>query len=263
MKWLKVLNKNFTCEIILNRPEIRNAFNPEMIEEITQVFTHLPETTRVVVLRGAGDVFCSGADLEWMKSMVHFSFDENKQDSLKLYNMFKAIKNCPVPVLTVVQGAAMGGALSLMAAADVVIAVESTKFCFSEVKLGLAPAVISSFVLAKVSRGVIEPWMITGKVFDVLEAQRQGLVHQVVKLEDLTKAVDAWVTAILEAAPEAVKATKKLVQQVQEWNEEQQKEMTATLIATRRVSKEGQEGLKAFLEKRAPSWKELQKESST
>lgn len=263
MKWLKVLNKNFTCEVILNRPEVRNAFNPEMIEEITEVFTHLSEATRVVVLRGAGDIFCSGADLEWMKSMVHFSYEENKQDSLKLYNMFKAIKNCPVPVITVVQGAAMGGALGLMATADVVIAADSTKFCFSEVKLGLVPAVISSFVLAKVSRGVIEPWMITGKVFDVLEAQKQGLVHQVVKLEDLTKAIDVWITPILDAAPEAVRATKSLVQQVHGWSEEQQKEMTTTLIATRRVSKEGQEGLKAFLEKRTPPWRESREESST
>lgn len=261
MKWITVSNKNYVCEVTLNRPEVRNAFDPMMIEEITQTFKSIPESSRVVVLKGAGEVFCSGADLEWMKSMVNYSFEENKNDSLKLYEMFKAIEVCRVPVLAVVQGAAMGGALGLMAVADVVVAVDTTKFCFSEVKLGLAPAVISSFVLKKVGLGLIAPWMIAGKVFGASEAQRMGLVHEVVSVERVDEILSSWVKVLGEAAPEAVKETKVLVNHVMELDEEQKRDTTISLIAARRVSAEGQEGLKAFLEKRAPAWKVLGKEN--
>lgn len=257
MKWITVSNKNYVCEVTLNRPEVRNAFDPEMITEITQTFQTIPESARVVVLRGAGEVFCSGADLEWMKSMVHYSFDENKNDSLKLYGMFKAMEECRVPVVAMVQGAAMGGALGLMAVTDVVIAVDSAKFCFSEVKLGLVPAVISSFVLQKSSLGLISPWMIAGKVFGAHEAQRMGLVHEVAAVEKVEEILSSWIKNFLEAAPEAVKETKALVSHVLELEKEQRKDKTIALIAARRVSAEGQEGLKAFLEKRAPAWKTL------
>lgn len=256
MKWTTVSNKNYVFEVTLNRPEIRNAFDPVMIDEITQTFKAIPGAMRVVVLKGAGEVFCSGADLEWMKSMVNYSFDENKSDSLKLYGMFKAIQECRVPVIAVVQGAAMGGALGLMAVSDVVIAVESAKFCFSEVKLGLAPAVISSFVLKKSSLGLIAPWMMAGKVFGASEAQRMGLVHEVVAGEKVEEALSSWIKTFGEASPEAVKETKALLGHVIDLDEERQKEATISLIASRRVSAEGQDGLKAFLEKRAPAWKE-------
>lgn len=256
MKWIKISNTNNVYEVILNRPELRNAFNPEMIEEITTVFKEIPATTRVVILRGAGKVFCAGADLEWMKSMVSYTFEENKKDAIKLYDMFQAVQNCRAPILTVVQGAAMGGALGLMAVSDMVIALDSSQFCFSEVRLGLAPAVISSFVLQKSSLGLIAPWMISGKVFSADEALRWGLVHQVVTtVEELEVCLASWVNALLEAAPEAVQATKTLVNQVLSLSEEQAKEFTASLIAARRVSLEGQEGLKSFLEKRTPLWK--------
>lgn len=261
MKWITVSNKNYVCEVTLNRPEVRNAFDPVMVEELTQVFKNIHELSRVVVLRGAGAVFCSGADLEWMKSMVNYSFEENKNDSLKLYGMFKAMEECRVPVVAVVQGAAMGGALGLMAVADVVVAVDAAKFCFSEVKLGLVPAVISSFVLKKVGLGLIAPWMMAGKVFGASEAQRMGLVHEVVSVERVEEVLSSWVKVFGEAASEAVKETKSLVNRVMELDEEQKRDTTVSLIAARRVSAEGQEGLKAFLEKRAPAWKVLGKES--
>lgn len=260
MKWISVSNKDRVCEVILNRPDVRNAFNPAMIDEITQTFKLISDQTRVVILRGAGEIFCSGADLEWMKSMVKYSLEENKDDSLKLYGMFKSIQDCVVPVIAVVQGAAMGGALGLMAVADIVISTEATKFCFSEVKLGLVPAVISSFVLQKANRSLVVPLMIAGKVFNTNEALRCGLVHQTASSEQVEEIVESWISSILDAAPDAVKETKVLVNQILDLEEAQRKELSVSLIAARRVSAEGQEGLKAFLEKKSPSWKSPWKE---
>lgn len=259
MKWIRVTYKNNICEITLNRPNVRNAFDPEMIEEITQAFKNITTQIRIVIFRGAGDVFCAGADLEWMKSMVSYTLEENKSDSLKLYEMFKSMQECHSPIITVVQGAAMGGALGLMAVSDIVISEDTTKFCFSEVKLGLAPAVISSFVLKKVSLGMVMPWMTTGKVFGPNEALRFGLVHQVVFKDGVEEALAAWITTLTEAAPQAVNETKALLNQINNLDEEKRKEKTISLIAERRVSAEGQEGLKAFLEKKSPSWKTLWK----
>lgn len=256
-QFLEINRTNNVYFVTLKRPEVRNAFNPDLIREITQAFSQLPPGLRLIVLRGAGKIFCSGADLEWMKSMVNFTFEENQADSKVLYEMFKAINDAPVPVIAVVQGAAMGGGLGLMACGDVVIAEENSQFCFSEVRLGLAPAVISSFILDKVASGKVAPWMISGKIFGVKEAEEMGLVHHSCKAEDLESALKSWGQSFLDAAPEAVAETKKLIRHLKKQTPEDQMKLTTALIAQLRVGHEGQEGLKSFLEKRQPAWKEL------
>lgn len=255
MRWLSISDSQPVYTITLKRSEVRNAFNPELIAEMTLAFKNAPEHARLIVLRGEGKVFCSGADLEWMKSMVNFTFEENKQDSLLLYDMFKAMQSCSKPIITVAQGAAMGGALGLLACSDIVIAENSTQFCFSEVRLGLAPAVISSFILNKTTLGQAGPWMISGRVFGVKEAQAMGLVHQAGSAEEVESALKVWMQTFLEAAPGAVSETKKLIHEIPQQDLETQKNLTTALIASRRVSDEGQEGLKSFLEKRQPQWK--------
>lgn len=234
----------------LSRPEIKNAFNPEMIAEITEVFkdAHQNKKLSAVVLKGAGTAFCAGADLNWMKSMVKFSLEENLADSAKLWNMFEAIAFCEVPVVGLVHGAAFGGALGLIAACDYVLADEKTKYCFSEVKLGLSPAVISAFILRKCADAQVRPYMLNAEVFDSITAQRMGLVHGVLN------ATSNWKTEVQKFSAlgfEATRATKKLLNEIElvknksSW--EQQKKLTTQVISERRMSAEGQQKLKAFL----------------
>ena len=254
---LKLHEDNSIAYVTLDRPEVRNAFHPEMIQKITKTFTQLSKRKdlRAVVLRGEGKVFCAGADLNWMKEMVKYSFKKNQNDSHQLFEMFASVANCEVPVVGVVHGAAFGGALGLMAACDYVIAEEKTQMCFSEVKLGIAPAVITYFIGKKCAQGVVLPLMLTGKIFSPQEVLGSGLVHEVVSEAQMIEKLNQVVKYFLEAGPEAVRATKKLVKEVSVLSKAQAKIKTSKVIAERRVSKEGQEGLKGFLEKRSPSWK--------
>jgi methylglutaconyl-CoA hydratase len=249
--------KKSIVRITLNRPEVRNAFNPEMIQEITDIFNaiSLDFSARLIILDGAGKNFCAGADLEWMKSMVNFSEVENRKDSLMLFEMFEAVLNCQKPVVSIAHGGVFGGALGLLAVSDIVIAEDSTQFCFSEVKLGLAPAVISCFVLKKLQTNQVSPLMISGKVFTTSEALKIGLVHDSYHATNLDEKINFWIKQFLEAAPQAVSATKKLTREIKELDWKSQRELACGLIAERRVSVEGQEGLKAFLEKRNPAWR--------
>lgn len=265
VEWHEIKNGNSKfIEVILNRPQVRNAFDPSMIEEITLGFRKIAKNTeyRGVILRGNGKVFCAGADLQWMESMVRYTFAENEKDAQKLFAMFESIAECPQPIIGVAHGAAMGGALGLLAACDIVIAEKNTQFCFSEVKLGIAPAVISAFVLNKIPSAQISPWMMTGKIFSTEQALRMGLVHDVFQIENINEiessvqaALDSWKTSLIDAAPQAVCATKKLIKNVIASPWSVQKVITTQLIAERRVSGEGQEGLKSFLEKKTPSWR--------
>lgn len=257
MALVKLEEKNQIVEVTLNRPDVRNAFNPEMIQELKEIFTQFNQRKdlRLIILKGEGSVFCAGADLNWMKSMISYSIQENQTDAEKLFLMFEAIQNCIHPIITLVQGAAMGGALGLLAASDVVIATEPTQFAFSEVKLGIAPAVISSFVLNKLEPRKVNAYMISGKAFDGATARDMGLVHEVVSEKDLSTKLLEWQKPFLEAAPEAVRETKKLVSHLKSQSWPEQRKTTTSLIAERRVSAEGQEGLKSFLEKRKPSWR--------
>lgn len=259
MSLVQVREENKVAHVRMNRPDMRNAFNPDMIDELTKIFSGFAvrKDLRLVTFTGEGKIFSAGADLSWMKAMVNYSFEQNREDSLKLFAMFEAIALCPAPVLAVAHGAVMGGGLGLIACCDHVIAEEGTQFAFSEAKLGIAPAVISSFVLHKAALGVVSPLMISGRAFDAATALRAGLVHDVVPAGQggaaLTKTAEQW----LEAGPQASREIKRLVHELTRPDWATQKERTTKLIAELRVSTEGQEGLKSFLEKRSPSWRDL------
>lgn len=256
MKFIQVSEKNKIATVTLNRPEVRNAFNPQMIQELTHCFRDFNQKEiAAVVLQGLGKSFCAGADLSWMKDMVQFSLAQNKKDSEDLFAMFDSIYQCAAPVIGVAHGAAFGGGVGLLACCDYVLCEEKTQLSFSEVRLGLAPAVISAFVLKKCSVGLVSPLMISGRVFTAQEAQRAGLVHAVTDEEAMPDQLETALGWFKEAGPKAVRATKKLIQTLPTQNQMQQKETVTQLIAELRVSPEGQEGLRGFLEKRNPSWR--------
>ncbi len=261
MKFVTLSELDHVAYVKLHRPDVRNAFNPEMISEITNCFLDLDKRTdlRAIVLSGEGKSFCAGADLNWMKEMVAFSFDENVQDSEKLFKMFQAINDCTLPVIGLIHGAAFGGAVGLVACCDQVIVEEGTQFCFSEVKLGIAPAVISSFVLKKVNQGFVRHLMLSAQIFGTHEALQAGLIHSVVPVGQGHVALQTVLHQYKQCGPEAVRETKKLLNSLSLLNSEtisSHQKMTTRLIAERRVSVEGQEGLKSFLEKREASWRQ-------
>ena len=257
-KTIKISNTDRVMTVSLDRPDVRNAFNPEMIAELTKVFVSVSQRSDIaaVVLRGEGRAFCSGADLNYMKWMARFSYAENAVDSQALYEMFWALRLCPQPVIGRIHGYAMGGALGLIALCDVAAAVEGTKFCFSEVKLGLVPAVISPFVLQKMNKSAARDLMLTGEIFDTQTALQSGLLRYAGTEETVDEFISKRIKAICQNGPEAVRATKNLITTIeaaQDWSI--WRDLTTHVIAERRVSVEGQEGLKAFFEKRSPDWK--------
>ena len=256
MKTIVVSEIDQIAFVKLNRPDVRNAFNAEMISELTAVFKMLQQRTdlRAVGLVGEGTVFCAGADLNWMKSMVHYSYEENKADSEKLYSMFDALYQLDLPVVSLVQGAVFGGALGLVANCDYVIAETGTKFCFSEVKLGIAPAVISSFVLNKASSQA-KYYMASAEVFDPNKAKDLGLVNSVATRESAHKEFQVALHRYKENGPLAVRKTKQLIRELNQASWSNHKDLTTRTIAELRVSQEGQDGIKSFLENKSPSWK--------
>ena len=249
--------RDSVMRITLNRPEVHNAMNEQMIAELTGLFRSVDEKSalRCVVLQGAGKSFCAGADLNYMKAIAGFGFEENKRDGQKLAALFKAVYDCPVPTLAVVQGAAFGGANGLLAACDMVVAAENTKFAFSEVKLGIAPATIAPFVIKRIGEFGAKELMLTGKRFDGKEAEKWHLVNHAVPQEQLPEKTEQLIKELKTAAPGAVKATKKLIGKVTESTDmDELTNYTATLIAQLRASDEGQDGMAAFFEKRKPKW---------
>ncbi len=248
--------KNKIFEIKLNRPEKKNAFNPEMISLITNAFVkaNSMKSISAVYLYGEGDCFCAGADLSWMKSMVNFSLDENIKDSEKLFDMFYAGLTCEVPVVGYFHGYVMGGATGLAAICDIGVAHNETKFCFSEVKLGLAPAVISPFVLAKMNFNKANEYMLSAKLFGSNEAQSSSLLEYVGDSNDCQETIEKLLNRFRKSGPQAVRETKKLIQKFQHSKIISLKGETTKVISQRRVSSEGQEGLSSFFEKRPPNW---------
>jgi methylglutaconyl-CoA hydratase len=232
--------------ITLARPERRNAFDAELIDELARAFVDLGRA-RAVVLAGEGASFCAGADVEWMRASVGLSLEENVADANAMRRMFEAIDECPAPVVARVQGHALGGGAGLVAASDIPIAARDAVFAFSEVKLGIIPAVISPFTLAKIGPGAARRYFVTGERFDAETALRIGLVTEV--SDDLDAAVERVVGELLTAGPHAARWAKRLIGERPEGSE------TARWIAERRASDEGQEGLRAFLEKRNPRWR--------
>ncbi|MBI1849496.1 MAG: enoyl-CoA hydratase/isomerase family protein [Planctomycetes bacterium] len=243
--------------VVLNRPDLHNAFNDVVLHEITEAFAklgHQPDV-RVVVLAAEGKSFCAGADLNWMKKMVGYSFDENVKDAQGLVKMLRTIHDCPKPVIARVQGPAFGGGVGLVAAADMAIAVESATFSLSEARLGLLPAAISPFVLEKIGPAAARRYFLTAERFSAVEAKRLGLVSEVAATaEDADLWIDGIVDAVRACGPEAVAACKALIRDVWGQTLDHVAGLTARWIAERRASAEGQEGMKAFLEKRPPSW---------
>jgi len=243
--------------ITLARPDLHNAFNEVVIAELTTAFVEVGkrDEVRVVILAGEGRSFCAGADVHWMKRMVGYSVAENIADAQAMAGMLRAIRDCPKPVIARIHGPAIGGGVGLTAACDIAVAVESAVFSLSEVKLGIIPAVISPFVLEKIGLGHARRYGLTAERFGATEARRIGLIHEVFAT---TEALDAWIAATCETirgnSPAALAACKKVLTAVdgQSWDSVQR--LTAERIAAIRVSPEGQEGLKSFLEKRTPNW---------
>ena len=232
--------------VTLARPERRNAFDAALIAELAEAFVDVGRA-RAVVLAGEGPSFSAGADVEWMRASVDLSYDENVADALALRRLLEAIDGCPAPVVARVQGHALGGGCGLVACSDVAVAAPDAVFAFSEVKLGLVPAVISPFALAKIGPSAARRYFLTGERFDAATALRIGLVHEVAA--DLDEAVERVLTELRSAGPRAARAAKRLVLDAPLDGKE-----TASRIAERRTSEEGQEGLRAFLERRRPSW---------
>jgi methylglutaconyl-CoA hydratase len=249
------------ARLTLNRPELHNAFNAELIGQLRAVFRRLADepagNLRVVVLAGAGKSFCAGADVSWMRASLGLSREANEQDAIVLAEMLDAIDSCPVPVIARVHGACLGGGMGLCAVSDIVIAESGTRFGFTETRLGILPAVISPFVIAKIGESHARALFPGGRRFDATRALRIGLVHEVVEgTQALDAAVDAAVSDIMSAGPTAARAAKAIVREVRGLPHESTRWHTARRIATQRTSDEGQEGLKAFLEKREPAWRD-------
>jgi len=242
--------------VTLNRPDVHNAFNDELIAEAIDLFSNLDtDAARVVVLKGTGKNFCAGADLNWMSRMVSYTREENVRDSSLLAKMFALLNECPLPVVGRIHGAAIGGGVGLVSVCDVAISMSTSQFGLSEVKLGILPAIISPYVIAKIGQTHARALFLTGERFDAERAHRIGLVHRVVDSEaELDAAVYETVTQLKTSGPEAVRECKKLIAYVASHELADAIPYTIDAIATRRVSEEGQEGMRAFLQKGLASW---------
>ncbi len=241
----------------LNRPEVRNAFNDQLIGEISRAFADVEAApdTRVVVVAARGDVFCAGADLNYMRAMAGYGHAENHADALKVARMFHAVHSCSRPVLARVQGDAYGGGVGLAAACDIVIAAEKASFGLSEVRLGIVAATISPHLVRAMGARQAARYMLTAEKFDAVKAQSLGLVHEAVKARDLDFEVERQARVLLSSSPAALAATKRLLADVIETPmDDVLLAATAKCIADARVSDEGREGIAAFLEKRSPAW---------
>jgi methylglutaconyl-CoA hydratase len=240
------------ARVALTRPDVRNAFNAEVIRELHEIFTRLSgdAEVRAVVLCGEGKVFCGGADINWMRASLELSFEQNVADAERMSEMFRAIDRCSKPVVARIHGAALGGGAGLAAVCDIAIASDNALFGFTEAKLGIIPAVISPFVLAKIGASHARALFLTGERFGAERAREIALVHEVVSLADLDLAVERVVGELRTAGPSAVAAAKRLIPAVSAASYDESKALTAAAIAKQRVTPEGQEGLRAFLERR-------------
>ena len=253
---LKLEKDGPVLRIVLSRPEVRNAFDDVLIEELTRAFhaAGVEPDVRVVVLSGLGPSFCAGADVAWMRKAGGYTKAENEADAERMAQMLRAIDACPRPVVALAHGAAIGGGVGLVAAADIAIAAEGTVFSLAEVKLGILPSVISPYVLRAIGPRFARDLFLTGDRFDAREALRIGLVHQVVPAAELRAAGQRKVESLLTSAPEAVGVAKSLIEQVAGKSPPEAMALTVKTIAERRASDEAKEGLTAFLEKRRPAW---------
>jgi methylglutaconyl-CoA hydratase len=243
--------------VVLSRPDSRNALNAALIEELTHCFEEISDDDgiRAVVLAGEGRSFCAGADIGYMRETAHFSYEENLEDARRLAMMYWTIDECPKPLIARVQGAAMGGGAGLVAVADVAVADVEARFAFSEVRLGIAPASISPFVVRKIGASHARSLFVTGERFDAELAREIGLVHKVVSGEGLDSAVEEKVGELLQGGSVAQATRKALLRRLETTEPMEAPGLTARVISELRTGEEGQEGLAAFLEKREPRWR--------
>jgi methylglutaconyl-CoA hydratase len=246
--------------VTLNRPEVRNAFNEELMSEITAWAERVPAdgSIQAVVLQGAGSVFCAGADLQWMSKMMGYSRQQNVDDARRAAAMYQAMDLVPVPVIGRIHGAALGGGAGLAAVCDVVVATDDAAFGFTEVTLGILPAMISPYVVRKIGMSAARELCLSGVRFGATRAKEIGLVHDVVSLDEMDAAIARYIDQFKRAAPSAIAATKRLLREVYGRQPADVMAMTVDAIADQRISPDGQEGMRAFLEKRRPAWNAVQ-----
>lgn len=252
-------DRGVVARVTLTRPKVHNAFDATLIAELRSTFAGFAkepaDALRVIVLAGEGPTFSAGADIDWMRAAMQLDVEANEQDAMAMAEMFEAIDTCPVPVVARVQGAALGGGMGLCAVSDVVIAESGARFGFTETRLGILPAVIAPFVIAKIGESHARALFPPGRRFDALRAQRIGLVHEVVEGEEaLDLAVDGVIADVLASGPTAVRAAKAIVHEVRGLGHGSSKWHTARVIARQRVTDEAREGFEAFTQKRPPAW---------
>jgi len=258
MSVLEKEEKNAVLWVSLNRPEVKNAMNAELIQELKSTFLGLDSKIRAVVLKSSSDFFCAGGDLKWMKSSLQKSEDENRADTLELARMFRAVDECDVPVICVLKGGAFGGGVGLVAASDIVICEDKAVLSLSEVKLGLIPATIGPLVMRKIGVSQARRLYLTGKRFSGAEAKAMGLVHEVGPVASLHSVVVDYLRELSQCGPEAVKTGKALIRELSQgslWHPDVSEE-TSKLLSEVRIGKEAQEGMTAFFEKRQANWRE-------
>jgi methylglutaconyl-CoA hydratase len=254
---LVITKKDDITTVALNRPDVHNAMNEILMDELTRCFQQLSidDTVTAIILTGNGKSFCAGADLTWMKKMVTYSQEENKKDSRLLLDMYESIHSCPKPVLGRINGAAFGGGIGLLAVCDITITVPEVTFAFSEIKLGIIPAVISTFVASRMTPAAMRRLFITGERFDSATAQKIGLIDIIVTPEKFDETINSCIEQVHSSGPHAIKEVKHLIYNLQKMDIKEYKEFTVEKISELRASEEGQEGIKGFLEKRKPSWR--------
>ena len=255
---IDVSKQNNVVTIFLNRPDVHNAMNEQLIKELTDCFKKIDKEkdTRIIVLTGKGKSFCAGADLNWMKNMVNYSRAENIKDSNILLDLYETIYSCSKPVIARVNGHTFGGGIGLFAVCDITITITDSKFAFSEVKLGIVPAVISTYISKRMKLSDMRRLFITGERFDSNYAKEIGLIDFIVSEKELDESVKKYIDLLYSSSPNAISEVKKLINTCETMSTEKYKKFTVEKIAELRVSKEGQEGINAFLNKRKSKWSE-------
>ena len=254
---IRISAQGGVATVVLSRPDVRNAFNDEVIAELSQAFIQLGDDpqVRAIVLMAEGPAFCAGADLNWMRRMADYSREENEQDAEKLAFMLRTIYECPKPTIARVQGDVYAGGMGLVACCDMAVSVDTANYCLSEVKLGLIPATIGPYVIRAMGTRASHRYFLTAERFSAAEALRIGFVHELVPADQLDASVNTWVQALLAASPNAIKECKKLVQYVADRDITRLLiDHTVKAIADIRASDEGKEGVQSFLNKRKPAW---------
>ena len=253
---VRLVRERAIARVVLDRPDVRNAFNDQMLEDLLEAFGVIrgDATIRVAVITGEGKSFCAGGDLHWMKRVVAYTYQENYEDSLKLARMLREIYTCPKPVIGRINGPAVGGGTGVVAACDIAIASEDAVFAFTETKLGLTPAAISPYLLKRMGEKNLREYFLTGERLSAARAVEIGLINAAVPPDQLDAVVNGKIAKILTGGPAALAVTKELIREIAGRSLDENGPYTAEVIARLRMSDEGQEGMNAFLQKRQPRW---------